>query len=161
MGAWMYEHMGAWMFEHTAIILQTSERRRSGLDEYIKALLSMEQHISKVCVCVCVCMCVHVCVCVCSVTVCTCMCVGVHVCVCVCMFVCVGVCHLHIHPMQSDIVYTFLHCHPRDQQDLTRMSEGNVYVCVCMCVTFLKQYIWSYGHMMMPAWSHDAAYMVM
>ena len=51
--------------------------------------------------------------------------------------------HHHITPQQSDIVYTFLHCHPRDQQDFTRMSEGNVcvfgymyvlYVCVCICV---------------------------
>ena len=47
--------------------------------------------------------------------------------------------HHHITPQQSDIVYTFLHCHPRDQQDFTRMSEGNVCVCLgicmhCMCV---------------------------
>ena len=47
--------------------------------------------------------------------------------------------HHHITPQQSDIVTTFLHCHPRDQQDFTRMSEGNVCVCLgicmyCMCV---------------------------
>ena len=54
--------------------------------------------------------------------------------------------HHHITPQQSDIVYTFLHCHPRDQQDFTRMSEGNVcvfgymyvlylcmYLCICVC----------------------------
>eukprot|EP00731_Ephydatia_muelleri_P006183 Em0003g431a len=27
------------------------------------------------------------------------------------------------HISKSDIVYTFLHCHPRDQQDFARMSE--------------------------------------
>ena len=42
--------------------------------------------------------------------------------------------HHHITPQQSDIVYTFLHCHPRDQQDFTRMSEGNVCVCVCLWI---------------------------
>ena len=48
--------------------------------------------------------------------------------------------HHHITPQQSDIVYTFLHCHPRDQQDFTRMSEGNVcvfgymYVLLCVCM---------------------------
>ncbi|KAL5502372.1 hypothetical protein EMCRGX_G009134 [Ephydatia muelleri] len=47
---------------------QISEKRRSGLDEYLKALLHGPTHI-------------------------------------------------------KDIVYTFLHCHPRDQQDFARMSE--------------------------------------
>ena len=42
--------------------------------------------------------------------------------------------HHHITPQQSDIVYTFLHCHPRDQQDFTRMSEGNVCVCLGICM---------------------------
>ena len=55
--------------------------------------------------------------------------------------------HHHITPQQSDIVYTFLHCHPtphpRDQQDFTRMSEGNV--CVCLGI-FVHMCMHKYKH---------------